>query len=601
MSLHKFTWGRHYVRLASEAFRRKILKEKVSRKSILPEFAMMSFLEWVRAVRPIVDGKPRNFFAIPFWEEIYKDGHPYIMIVAGRQTHKSTYATDLIADEATRTASVQVCYITHSQNSQTAFSRQRLKIGTFFQNPTLSKFLRHKQGNVGEISLKNDSTIYITHDGNMYKNVEGKSLNLCILDEAQYQDMGHAERVVQTMMATKGKLIILGIGGELGSPYHKYWENSDQREWIFDDPNWRSKLQFDENGLVIGEYLKDVMKGQWVPQKPENTMCHGYHLPQTIFAIIPLTMEDAVRYKVSPMYSIEYQQKNNTASVFASHVMGKFYKSVGRPVTQEMVLSCMNPYRYLGLMKPQEIAEWKDVMGEKIKIAMGVDFGSGKSSASSTVVVILIEWTTIDGQKRWHLAYLDKRPSENQIDQAEYLCNLFHAARCDVGIGDLGYGVNQVKIIQDGGHNRHTGQPFPGVGSNQFKGCRTISDESKPVQTFNETTDEHGDKTGRVDIDKTTAIQEFIDMLGVFVVHPLRPQEQQLRRPKLMIPSKNDTEVDWLIKDCTNITRKDLNDIVNVVDPRQKAKKEFNHPADSVMAIIYAMKALEINPRWIIF
>src|SRR2546428_4482640 len=259
------------------------------------------------------------------------------MILGGRQTFKSTYVTDLLACEATSIPGAQVCYVTFSQASQTAFSRQKLQIGTFSHNAILKQYPRHKLGNVGEISLKNDSTIYCTTDTGRYKNVEGKSLNHCILDEAQYQQMEEAQRVVQTMMATKGSLTIVGIGGELGSSYENYWNASDQREWIYDDPNWRDNLQFDEKGLVIGDYLKNALTGKFVPQKPENNICHGYRIPQTLFATIPLTICDAMdKYKTNPMFSIEYQQKNNPSSIFTTNTLAEFYKTTDRPVTEKM-------------------------------------------------------------------------------------------------------------------------------------------------------------------------------------------------------------------------------------------------------------------------
>jgi len=576
--------------------RQPILSKDLGKNS--PPKLPINLLQWIGQARPIVEGKPRNFIEVPFWEEIYKDSYPFKMIIGGRQTYKSTYITDVLACEATSIPGVQVSYVTFNQQSQTAFSRQKLQIGTFSQNPVLKQFPRSKLGNVGEISLKNDSTIYCTIDSNKYKNVEGKSLNHCILDEAQYQQMEEAQRVVQTMMATKGRLTIVGIGGQTGSAYENFWNHSDQREWVFDDNNWRDRLQFDEHGLVIGKYLEDVMRGRWVPQRPENKICHGYHLPQTIFCTIPLTIDDAIlRYKINPMFSIEYQKKNNSSSVFTTNTMGEFYKSTGIPVTAQMVLACMNPYKYLGLMKPEQISECKEIYQDKIKITMGVDFGSGYPS--STVIAIIIEWKSEFGQSRYHLVHIEKRPAENQHDQAEYICNLFKTAKCDTGIGDLGYGANQIKLIQGGGHNRHSGLPFSGVGTSKFIGCRTISDETKPFQTFDDRTDEHGDQTGRINIDKTTAIQGFVDMLEIFIPHPTRPDEHDLRRPQLMIPFKNEYEVDWLIKDFTSITRKDLVETQSSsIDPRQRARKEFNHPKDSVMAIIYAKKALELNQEW---
>lgn len=280
-----------------------------------------------------------------------------------------------------------------------------------------------------------------------------------------------------------------------------------------------------------------------------------------------------------------------------THVLGSFYKATRRPVTREMVLACMTPYRYLGLLSPQEIADLKDTFGNQIKVCMGVDFGSG--NPSNTVICIIIWWKKSD---RYHLAYINKRPSEHQLDQAELIRNLFITARCDFGVGDLGYGANQVKVIQDGGANRTTGTLFTGVGSDHFIGCRTVSDETKPLQRHDSSVDEHGEQVGRISIDKTTKIQEFIDMLTVYMPHGGRPLEKDLSKPRLMIPflTEKEYDTDWLIDDFTNITRKDLDKTQDVTstDPRQKARKEFNHPKDSVMSIIYAKVGLEFETGW---
>ena len=84
---------------------------------------------------------------------------------------------------------------------------------------------------------------------------------MCVIDEAQYQDIEHVGRVHQTMMATKGDVKIFGIGGEAGSAYERLWNETNQCEWHYDNPDWRSNLQFDHNGLIVGEYLKKVLSG----------------------------------------------------------------------------------------------------------------------------------------------------------------------------------------------------------------------------------------------------------------------------------------------------------------------------------------------------
>jgi len=575
---------------------RDYLKSNIkSLKNNLPQLPRDP-LKWIEAARPMVEGKKRSFLVAPFWVQIYTDPHNFQMIIGGRQIYKSTACTDFIAHEATANSSVQVCYVTHDDDSLSAFSKQKMQVGTFMQNPVLAQFPRHRMGNVGEISLKNDSTIYMTTDNHQYKHLEGKSPSLSILDEAQYQDIQYLNRVHQTMMATKGKIKILGIGGEAGGPYEKLWKSTNQLEWFYDDPNWRDQLQFDSNGLVDGEYLKDVLSGKWIAQNPSSTEYHGYHLPQTIFPTNPLTKEDAItKYKIHPRFSIEYQQETMPESDFVTHVMGSFYHSARRPITREMVLSCMNPYSYLSLLGPQDVVELKNTFGDEIKVSMGVDFGSGGSSV--TAIAILIWWRKTD---RIQIAWIEKRPRENQLKQAQYIAELFLKYDCEIGVGDLGYGAIQVKQIQEGGYDNDTGIPYSGVTNSKFLGCRTISDETKPLQSFDQIFDEHGEQVCRLQIDKTTKIDSLIGNFERSILHPCYPGDSKKARPQLMIPSKRMYEVDYLVNDMTSITRKDLDKIVDSAkeDGRQKASKVYNHPPDSVMAIIYGLVGLEHKTPW---
>lgn len=538
-----------------------------------------------------MEGKPRDFLVAPFWKDIYLDNYSIKMVVGGRQIFKSTYATDMLAYMSTVYPGTQSCYVTHEQASLTAFSKQKLQIGTFSQNPILGMFSRNKLGNIGEFSLKNDSTIYCVIDNDKFKHVEGKSLALCILDEGQYLELGYFSKILQTVMATKGRIEILGVGGEAGSSYHEIWNKTDQREWVWDNPNWRDDLQFGPEGVISGAYLEKVLSGHWVAQKPENTFAHGYHIPQTIVPTIPLTIDDAItKYKIHHVFSLEYQQKNLSSFDYATHSLGQFYSSQKRPVTEKMVRDCMERYGYLGLCTPLEIAVWKYTMQNQIMVSMGVDFGSGNSS--STVITILIHWLK---SKRLHLAYVEKRPPENQLDQAEYITNLFKYARCDVGVGDLGYGANQIKLIQDGGNSAETGEEYEGVGNTIFVGCRTVRNESKPLHLHDSKTDEHGEEVSRYTIDKTVAIQQFVNILEENSFHP-GYDDGKFHVKRLIIPhhAERTHETEWLVKEFTSISRKNV-DGDNVGD---SSRMEYGHPPDSVMSLIYAVVGLNDQFRW---
>lgn len=578
---YSFTdWSKYHEKLA------KAYLEKNSKQKLLPT----DIMDWIKE-RPVVEKIKRNFLTCPYWIPIYNDPHNYQMIIGGRQIYKSTACTDFIAHAATTQSGIQVCYVTYDQESLSLFSKQKLRIGTFLLNPTLSKFLRHP-GNVGEISLKNNSTIYLVTDNYQYRHLEGKSPTLCILDEAQYQDLEHFGRIHQTMMATKGKVKIFGIGGEAGSPYEKLWNETNQMEWFYDNPNWRDCLQFGDTGVVEESYLQKELKGKWIPQNPSAESFHGYHIPQTIIPTIPLTEEDAInKYHVHPRFSIEYQKKDLGDSLFKSHVLGIFYNSPNKPVTKKMLEYCTNPYRYLTLLKPDEIRSLKETFGDEITVAMGVDFGSGNSDFTAIAIIIL--WHK---SNRVQIAFIEKRHPEHQLKQAHYITELFKYCLCDIGVGDLGYGAIEIKVIQDGGYSQDDGEPFTGVTNNVFYGCRTISDYTKPFQIFNETTDEHGDQVARLQIDKTSSIELLLGTMENFVNHPLFPKEKSKSRTKLMIPIRHDYETNFLLNDLSSIRRKDIVEF-EILNPRQHPRKEFNHPRDSVMALIYALLALKTKEK----
>ena len=603
-------------------------KQSFERKDETPKVPS-DILDWIRDVRPKVEGRSR--IIMPPWRDIYNDPSYNKFVLGGRQIFKSTYTTDVLAFEATSMRNAQLVYCTYDDVNKAGFSRQKLQIGTFDGSEILKKFPRFRLGSVGEISLLNNSTIYITTDHGQYHHVEGKSAQHVMLDEAQYQDMQYFDRIPLIMTITQGKISVLGVGGEAGSPYEQTWKETDQREWIFDNqedyidsagmvfPNegWRNDLIFGEVkdefterikwGLIADKRLMKIMSGRWKAMVPENEgNWHGYHIPQRIIPQIPLSIADAINpkmYNTEKKYAIEAKRMKLSPHLFTSHVIGGFYHAERRPITTEMIDKLFAGNAKLQLMEPWEIADIKDQFGKEVKISMGVDFGSG--SPSQTVICVMIEWimqpetASQDKISRIQLVHLDPRPAENLLDQAKNIALLFDECKCDIGVGDLGYGAIQIEQIQDGGSDRITGAHFNGVGSENFFGCRSIGDETKPIMDFNKKIDEHGEQREHIKIDKTTVIQEFVDIMSLMVNDPKDPYNVDKRKHKLLFPAEphSKQKIDFLYGDLTNLTRKDLSDKIDEdeEDTRQNARKEFNHPKDSLMAIIYALQALKIN------
>lgn len=550
-----------------------------------------NILQWIAQARPYLGRRKRNFDLFPYWIDIYEDNHPNIRVKAARQTFKTTFCTDIIACAATSNAGVEVTYVADNDSHRSAFSKQRLRRETFQANPVLKQFLPYGRAAVTEINLLNDSVIYPLTDENEYNAVEGKSNYLLVHDEEQYQDVQFQFKALYTLSQTHGRFYGFGIGGEQGSEYVDNYERTDQREWIYDDPDWRSRLVFDSKGNITNNSndLKGILAGRWVAQKPENTQFRGYHIPQTIVPTIPLTIESAINdYHIQPQLSIEYQRRHFPASIYLSHTLAEDYKAERRPITPAMIRGCMDPQ--VSLLTAEQVAELKEVYGNKVRIIGGVDFGSSKT-IPTTVLSVNIHYREAN---RYQIAHIEKIPQGNHpMDKARHIVEVFRAYGCDFSVGDWGHGQDMIPFIQDGGRDSKDIR-FEGLGKSGFMGCRTIGDPTKPFSEYQEDSTEEGNlELSTITIDKTTTIQTFIDLFGQYVAHPAHPLDESLKRPVYIIPGKNDYEIDFILKEWPKLTRVDLaeNPEDDEVNPKQNVKKEFSHPPDSLMSQIYTFVA----------
>ena len=576
------------------------------RAAALPALPL-DIIEWTLVARPLVEGRPRDIRYFPFWLDILRERHHDVMVMAARQTFKTTTTVDLVLHAATTRPFAQVLTIVDNGDRHRAL-KQKLRIEGIEGNTPLKAFPRSGTGNENEISLLNSSTIYtqFTTAIGKYQKMEGKSPTLIMLDEAQYQPLEDISTLEETTAITHAPIWTIGIGGEAGSPYDLRWRESDQREWHYDDPNWRDRLQFDRDGLVLGPYLTNVLKGKWVPTVPKNSKVrHGYHVTQEMHPLVPLTTKDAIRkYRTAPKYSVEAKRQRYTPMKFSTHVLARNYRSARRPITPEMMLACSEPYSALSLLSPPEVRSVKKRHGEACTVCFGCDWGSGPS-ASSTVFAVLIYWKKFDV---YQLVHLDPRPRENLYHQAKAATDTYRAYNCDIGVADLGYGSHQVKAMQAGSRDPATDEPYQGLSHAKLLGCRTLSavlSASKPFQYHSDSMDEHGDVIPSLRVSKTAALDEYIAAVEAPREHPATRYAPRGQRPRLIIPYAEPERVAILHRESIQIVRKDLDvdaeddeksGVPSEEDIRQFAVKEYMHPPDSVMAVVYAILAnLHIN------
>jgi hypothetical protein len=571
-----------------------------SESVLIAEPLTKDFTSWCLAHRTKIEGNTREFI-LPMWRKICDDTIGFKMLVGGRQIYKSTYFGDRLAFYATTKPHSTGIYVTRDDLSLQAFSydkfRQAVKGSTI--------------GQVHRVAFRLGSKTYLVTDEGGFKHVEGKSPDLLILDEGQALEFEHWAKMRESMATTQGIVEIGGIGGAEGSQYHKFWQSTNQCEWVPKYEYWRDKLEYNNEGLVVDEYLLDVCDGQWRPRVPENFRRHGYWLPQTIFPHIPLTIFDAEdKYHIDVEYSIEFKQANFPQTDYLNHVMGQFYESTAIPVTEAMAYACMRPYNNLALLTSVEVQAIKSTFGNDVNVFLGVDYGSGNIGASSTIISIWIKWKARPDKgmhtPRYQLVYITKDPTSDDDRKAELIINLMNQYHVDFGVGDMGYGEHINKKIRRGGVSSIDGQPFQGVGR-KFKGAWTRRNLAQTQEKIQLEKDETGTKEPHILIDKTSSIQLFIDVLKRHVRHPIESvasmpwnpgeahwnnSELKWDRSQLIIPFQIQREVDWLVKEFTKIQRKDIEDEdVESPDKRQAARLEFMHPPDAVMSVVYMLVA----------
>jgi len=565
-------------------------------------------LEFIATYRPSIGAIPQTFNLAPMWIDILLDNHPNIRGLLARQTFKTTNCANLLAKYAISYPGSEVSYCADDEEHRSTFSEQRLRYDTFLANPLLRQYLPFGRAAIRRVRLLNGTFIYLGTDENKYHYFEGKANRVMIFDEDQAQDQQYKTIAMYTLSKTHGDCWSFGIGGEAGSEYERQWQKTDQREWEYDDKTdytdpstkrvwpeqgWRNKLRHATNGDILNtpEELDTILKGHWIAQAPENKNYRGYHLSQEQFPHIPLTIHDAItKYNTHPELSVEYQKLHYPRNIYLSHTLARFYRAERRPITPEMVKACYDYKLYL--LSPIEVQKLKSKHQQAIRVLGGVDFGS-HPKASETIASIIIKWQKTG---RYQLAAIRKvsdiHPGD-QAMQAHYIADMFgkNQYNVDLGVGDIGYGQTQIPLIQDGGYDTK-GDHITGIGKSKFKACQTYGDPTKPELQYKTEVDEKGPVKAHLRIDKTTTLQNFVD----FIAWSTPAESDPFKKlTKFIIPMGKDREyeTDWLLNELCNLTRKDLDPKKkdDEDDPRQKAKKEFNHPPDSVMSIIYNLVA----------
>lgn len=355
--------------------------------------AFLTIPDGDEGIAPFRFNKPEKNEYREYLFEMYRDNHPRIVVVTGRQVEKSTMCRNKIIADMNTNEGLTALYSAPRAEQVARFSAERIKIGMRDSRGGALKDSILKKGKDTSSFIQFDSkcNLYLYScwaDGDAIRGIAAQRV---YLDETQDVTSAARETVEECLGHAKGggQMFHFGTPKNSGSEFHKLWELSDKKEWYIECQNKKcghnqkitvnNIFKPDENkpayfGCIKCKKELDRSKGKWHVENP-NARMSGYHITQLMCSWISA---DQILYKKAT-YS---EQK------FKNEVLGEFHNVYGKTLDLQNIMDCTD-----ATMKLPET-------GHPGPNYMGVDWGSGSNSFS---VITIIGPEIIDGEEK--LAY----------------------------------------------------------------------------------------------------------------------------------------------------------------------------------------------------
>lgn len=394
-----------------------------------------------------IKGKPFSFEGRNHLLDVYRDPHPRIVIVAGRQVEKSeTVCRKLLYHLYTRP---------HTTITYTAPRNEQV---TRFVNDRFRKAIAQSKGKILEYSVDkkrdaktaigftNSSIVYFGSawsDGDALRGISG---DMVFFDEVQditqtaieaiEKSISHSE-LYDHELEINGRCFYTGTPKQAGSYYHRVlWGQSDQKKWEVTCIHCGHKQFLSMNNIMVenegtekerryfgclecgGEL--DRTNGRWVATKPQNKLYSGYLFSQLN---MPWISANQIWRDYMTMDSM----------TFANEVLGEFYSGSEQPVSIEDVLACTD--RNLAMKESSQIPT-----------VMGIDYGSG---GRSKTIIHIGHREIINGKRKFVIDYVENCKIDNHEELVAYIVQLANRFNVEKIVGDIGYGSYEAQKLYE--------------------------------------------------------------------------------------------------------------------------------------------------------
>jgi len=376
-----------------------IVKEpEAAADSVVFTEAFLTVPDGEDGISPFKFNKPEKNEYRNYLFEIYRDKHPRIVVVTGRQVEKSTMARNKIIADMHTNEGLTALYTAPRSEQVSRFSSERIRIAMRDSQEGALKdsILRKGKDTASFIQFDSKCNLYLYScwaDGDAIRGIAAQRV---YADEVQDMTSAARETVEECLGHAPGggQMYHFGTPKNSGSEFHKLWELSDRKEWYIECVNPRCKHQQkitvnnifkpDENkpayfGCSKCKKELDRSKGRWISENPNGASYSGYHITQLMCSWISA---DQILYK-----KLTYSEQK-----FNNEVLGEFHNVFGKTLDLQDIMDCTDA----NLKFP--------IKGHKGPNFMGVDWGSGNNSFS-VITIIGPEEFEVNGKKETKLVY----------------------------------------------------------------------------------------------------------------------------------------------------------------------------------------------------
>lgn len=339
-------------------------------------------------------GEYRNYLF-----DMYRDEHPRIVILTGRQVEKTSMCRNKILADMHLNEGLSALFASPRAEQVSRFSAERIDNAIRDSQGGILKDSLLKKGKATSTFKQFDSkcNLFLYSAWADADSIRGISCQRAYLDEQQ-DITASAREVIEECLAhahNGGQMSHFGTPKNSGSEFHRLWQLSDMKEWFIECQNPKCKhtqkmtmnniFKPDENkpayfGCTKCKKELDRSKGRWIAENKEGAKMSGYHITQLMCSWINAD-------------SILYKKATYSHQKFSNEVLGEFFNVFGKTLDMQNIMDCTDGNMSL------------PVKGHKGPNYMGVDWGSGNNSFSVITILGEEEVDGEDGKKEKKLAY----------------------------------------------------------------------------------------------------------------------------------------------------------------------------------------------------